>query len=39
MRLLYLEVLLLFSSCQNPAQEHITQLVEEWQGKEVMAQR
>ena len=27
--------LLCFSSCQNPAQEHITQLVEEWQGKEV----
>ena len=35
MRLLYLEVLLLFSSCQNSPQEHITQLVEEWQGKEV----
>ena len=27
--------LLCFSSCQNPAQEHITQLVKEWQGKEV----
>ena len=27
--------LLCFSSCQNPSQEHITQLVEEWQGKEV----
>ena len=27
--------LLCFSSCQNPGQEHITQLVKEWQGKEV----
>ena len=27
--------LLLLSSCQNSPQEHITQLVEEWQGKEV----
>ena len=35
MRLLDLEVFVLFSSCQNSPQEHITQLVEEWQGKEV----
>ena len=28
-------MLLTFSSCQNPAQEHITQLVKEWQGREV----
>ena len=27
--------LLLLSSCQNSPQEHITQLVEEWQGKEM----
>ena len=27
--------LFLLFSCQNPAKDHITQLVEEWQGKEV----
>ena len=33
--LLYVIYLYLLSSCQNPAKDHITQLVEEWQGKEV----
>ena len=33
--LLYVIYLYLLSSCQNPVQDHITQLVEEWQGKEV----
>ena len=34
--LLYVIYLYLLSSCQNPAKDHITQLVEEWQGKEVL---
>ena len=33
--LLYSTAAILLSSCQNPVQDHITQLVEEWQGKEV----
>ena len=34
--LLYSTAAILLSSCQNPVQDHITQLVEEWQGKEVL---
>ena len=34
--LLYSTAAILLSSCQNPGQDHITQLVEEWQGKEVL---
>ena len=33
--LLYSTAAILLSSCQNSTQKHITQLVEEWQGKEV----
>lgn len=33
--LLYVIYLYLLSSCQNSTQKHITELVEEWQGKEV----
>ena len=33
--LLYSTAAILLLSCQNSPQEHITQLVEEWQGKEV----
>ena len=33
--LCFLNILLFLFSCQNPAQEHITQLVKEWQGREV----
>ena len=32
--LLYSTAAILLSSCQNPAKDHITQLEEEWQGKE-----
>ncbi len=32
--LLYSTAAILLLSCQNSPQEHITQLVEEWQGKE-----
>ena len=33
--LCFLNILLFLFSCQKTPQDHITQLVEEWQGKEV----